>query len=65
MYSNGFSKQRAITIANGYSELLLQAYSTGDISPILKSPTLLINAKFVTRLESSGLNNLPSPSTGI
>ena len=64
MYSKGFNNERAITKANGHSELDLHAYSTGDVSPITNGPALLIKVKFPARPESNGLNSLPLPSTG-
>ena len=55
----------AVTIAKGHSELDRQAYSTGDTSPSTNVPRLLIKEKSCARLESNGLNNSPSPFTGI
>ena len=63
--SNGFINDNAVINANGHSELDLQAYSTGLTSPNTKSPRLLINTKLPASPESNGLNNNPSPSTGI
>ena len=65
IYSNGFIKHIAVTIAYGHSELDLHAYSAGLTSPNTNGPRLLINEKSCARLESSGLSNFPSPSTGM
>ena len=58
-------RHMAVIIAKGHSELDLHAYSTGDTSPSTNVPRLLIKEKFCARLESNGLNNFPSPSTGM
>ena len=63
--SKGFNKHIAIIIANGHSLLDLQAYSVGLISPNTNGPLLLTKVKLPARLESNGLNKLPSPSTGM
>ena len=53
-----------MAIANGHSELDLQAYSAGDTSPNVNEPRLFNKTKSLARPESKGLNNLPSASTG-
>ena len=63
--SKGFIRHIAIVTANGHSELDLQAYSTGAISPSTNGPLLLIKEKSCASAESNGLNSLPSASTGI
>ena len=63
--SKGFIKHIAIATANGHSELALHEYSTGEISPSTNGPLLLIKEKSRANPESKGLNNLPSPSTGM
>ena len=65
MNSNGFNREIAMIKANGHSELDRHAYSTGEISPNLNDPLLLIRVKFPAKPESNGLNKLPSESTGI
>ena len=61
----GLLSNIAVNTAKGYSELLLHAFSIGDLSPNLKFFVALLIWKFLAYRLSSGDSSLPLLATGI